>query len=182
MKNSIYILGGGGHAKVIISILKSLNNYTILGYVDIIDRGTILGVNYSQNDEDLLQNEGVNLVVGLSYGNNIYDSQRERVIRKFENHNFIFPVIISPSALLKEEVEIGRGTVIMDNSLINPSCNIGEFCIINSRVIIEHDVQVGSFSQISPGGIICGDVQIGKNCFIGAWTVINDGISVVKCG
>ena len=35
MKDKIVVIGGGGHAKVIINILKKVGEYDILGYTDL---------------------------------------------------------------------------------------------------------------------------------------------------
>ena len=53
IKNKIVVIGGGGHAKVVISILKKLGNYKVVGYTDIDNKGEILGVDYLGNDEIL---------------------------------------------------------------------------------------------------------------------------------
>jgi len=44
MSNKIVVIGGGGHAKVVISILKKLNNFNIVDYTDIENKGEILGI------------------------------------------------------------------------------------------------------------------------------------------
>ena len=38
----IVVISGGGHAKVVISILKKIGKYNIVGYTDIENRGNIL--------------------------------------------------------------------------------------------------------------------------------------------
>ena len=66
----IVIIGGGGHAKVIISILKRIDKYDIIGYTDPEDRGKILGIKYVGNDDRLkyyYESENVkNAVIGNS--------------------------------------------------------------------------------------------------------------------
>ena len=46
------ILGGGGHAKVVVGVLLRLG-YRVLGYTDVARRGTILGIGCLGTDEDL---------------------------------------------------------------------------------------------------------------------------------
>ena len=48
---NIIVIGGGGHAKVIISILKKIKNFKILGYTDYKDNGEILSIPYLGNDD-----------------------------------------------------------------------------------------------------------------------------------
>ena len=44
----IVVVGGGGHAKVVISILRKLEGYRILGYTDLKDNGALIGVPLSR--------------------------------------------------------------------------------------------------------------------------------------
>ena len=48
------MVGGGGHAKVVISILRKLKAYRILGYTDLKDHGAVLGVPYLGSDRELV--------------------------------------------------------------------------------------------------------------------------------
>jgi UDP-perosamine 4-acetyltransferase len=49
----IVVVGGGGHAKVLISILKKNADFEILGYTDLKDNGCILGIKYLGDDSVL---------------------------------------------------------------------------------------------------------------------------------
>ena len=49
--SDIIISGGGGHAKVVISILKKINQYNIIGYSSLSNEGNILGVKYLGKDD-----------------------------------------------------------------------------------------------------------------------------------
>ena len=49
----IVVIGGGGHAKVVISILRKLDRHRILGYTDLKDNGALLGVPYLGSDREL---------------------------------------------------------------------------------------------------------------------------------
>ena len=49
----IVVIGGGGHAKVVLSILSKLRTYRIVGYTDLRDCGTLLGVPYLGSDTAL---------------------------------------------------------------------------------------------------------------------------------
>jgi len=41
--DDIVVIGGGGHAKVVIAILRKVRRHRILGYTDLHDHGTLLG-------------------------------------------------------------------------------------------------------------------------------------------
>jgi hypothetical protein len=48
----IIVIGWGGHAKVVISILKKIGKYKIIGYTNIKNQGPILGIEYIGTDEE----------------------------------------------------------------------------------------------------------------------------------
>jgi sugar O-acyltransferase (sialic acid O-acetyltransferase NeuD family) len=176
---NIIVIGGGGHAKVVISILKKINAYNILGYSDLINSGSILGINYLGNDETILDNYfGLSKSLVLGVGQIKTPEVREKLIVKFIKAGFNFPSIISPHAICNESVEIGEGTIIMDGVVINTVTKIGNYCIVNTNSTIEHDCNIGNYVHIAPGSTISGEVEIGSKSFIGAGTILTNAISI----
>lgn len=174
MKEKIVVIGGGGHAKVLISILKKIDKYNIVGYSDIIDKGLILNVPYVGTD-DILKNlyklKKVRLAaVGIGQIKNI--ELRKAVIEKISTIGFQFPSIISPNSIINEDVKIGRGTVIMDGVILQLGVEIGEYSIINTRTSIDHDCIIGDFVHVAPGCTICGEVKVGNETFLGTGTEV----------
>lgn len=179
MNNKIVVIGGGGHAKVLINIIKKSKEFEILGYVDNFDCGNILDVNYLGNDEVLLEyfNKGVkNIVIGV--GQIGLANNRIKIYEKIKNIGFILPNIISRDSVINEKVNLGFGNQIFDNVVINPYTEIGDNNIINTSAIIEHDCKIGSFCHISPGVTIGGGVSIGDNTMIGIGSTIIQGIKI----
>lgn len=193
MKDKIVVIGGGGNAKVIISILKKINEYEIIGYTDVENKGKILGVVYLGNDDSLnsLYNNGIkNGVIGL--GQIKSSAMRRRIVDMCKKIGFNFPTIISPNSLINEEVIIGNGTVVMDGVIINSGSKIGKYSIINTNASIDHDCSIGDFTHIAPGVTLSGEVTIGDNILVGTGasvihqikipdnTIISSGSSVQK--
>jgi sugar O-acyltransferase (sialic acid O-acetyltransferase NeuD family) len=172
--DKIVTIGGGGHAKVIISLLKKRGDYKIFGYVDVVDKGSILDVPYLGDDSvlsDLLgRNEVSNVVIGIGDTGNA--SLRMSLIEKAMRMGFSFPAIISPQAVVNEDVTFGEGTVVMDGVVVNSGTKIGRFAIINTRSSIDHDCVIGDFVHIGPGAVLCGGVRVEYNSFIGAGAVV----------
>ncbi len=172
----IVIIGGGGHAKVIASILKKLNTFEVLGYTDTNDCGLLLGFQYLGADTILsslrTRYSACSAVIGVGYlgKGNI----REQIVERLGIFGFELPAIISPGALINEEVEVGDGTVIMDGAVINSGTRIGRYCIINTRASIDHDCTIGDLTHIAPGVVLSGGVNVGARTLIGV------GASVVQ--
>ena len=178
--DKIVIIGGGGHAKVIISILKKIDGYDICGYVDIIDKGMILGIPYLGDDSVLLglfEDKKVNnAAIGVGYTNS--PVLRMTLIEMALRLGFSFPMIVSPTAIINEDVVLGDGTVVMDGVVINSGTRIDKFVIVNTRSSVDHDCEIDDYAHIGPGVILCGGVTVGKNVLVGAGAVLNQGISV----
>lgn len=51
--DAIVVVGGGGHARVVISIVRKLKHHRILGYTDLKDNGALVGVPYFGSDREL---------------------------------------------------------------------------------------------------------------------------------
>ena len=181
MKEKIVIIGGGGHAKVIISIIKKLNDFDIVGYTELTNKNEILSIPYLGNDNILTDfyKKGIsNAVLGL--GQIKPSSHRRRLIASICKIGYSFPPVISPNSVINEEVNIGRGTVIMDGVIVNSGVNIGEFSIINTKASIDHDCNIGSFTHIAPGVTLSGEVKIGNDVLIGTGANIIQGISIIE--
>ena len=182
MKHKIIVIGGGGHARLIINTIKKLDNYEILGYTDFTNKGLLLGVKYLGDDKVLLdivkEHKNCKAVIGI--GNKEISNTRQKIYKMLEEIGFDLPVIISKNAIVNEEVNIGEGTVILEKALINVSSNIGRCVIINTGAIVEHDCKIGNFVHMSVGAIIGGEVKVDDNSIIGVGAKVIQGKSVGK--
>lgn len=176
----IVVIGGGGHAKVIISILKKLGDFEITGYTDTTDKGILLGISYLGTDDflsKLFTTDTKHAVIGI--GQLKSSLIRNKIITKVKKNGFEFPAIISPTAIINEEVEIGEGTVVMDGVVINSGTRIGSFSIINTKASIDHDCKIGNYTHIAPGVTLSGEVNVGNNVLIGTGASVIQGKKIV---
>ena len=178
--NSIVILGGGGHAKVVISILKKLSDYDIAGYVDPFDHGSVLGVRCLGGDDVLprLLNEKrvTNAVLGVGHPEGA--ALRHALSLRASAVGFAFPAVISPCAIVNECVSIGDGTVVMDGAVINAGTRIGSHCILNTSSSVDHDCEIGDFVHLCPGATLSGGVRVGSDSFIGPGASVIQGMTI----
>lgn len=179
-KGKVVIVGGGGHARVLTSIIKMGGGFEIAGYTDIRD-GDLNGITYLGDDSilDELFNAGTTkAVLGLgSLGNS---AKRQSLFNSLKNIGFEFPTIVASSAVIHPDVQLGAGTVVMDGVVVNPNCRVGDCVILNTNSTIEHDCDVDDFVHISPGVTIGGGVSIGKNCHVGIGSTVIQGIRISK--
>ncbi|MDP2363708.1 MAG: hypothetical protein Q8M94_08055, partial [Ignavibacteria bacterium] len=134
MKNKIIVIGGGGYAKVIISAIKKLDEYEIIGYTDPLDKGSVLGIKYLGTDDVLKniikKNKNCKAVIGVK--NSLISKKRNRLFEMLKTIGFNLPVIVSKSAIINEGVSIGEGTIILEGAIINVGSVIGRGVIVNS--------------------------------------------------
>ena len=179
-KKKIVLIGGGGHCKVVISILKKLDKFEIAGIVDNYKaRSLISGVKIIGIDDDLRDTykSGIHYAL-ITIGSTKDNTKRYRLFKMAGEIGYNFPVIISPEAIVDESVKIDEGTVIMLGCIINIDSSIGKNCIINTGSIIEHDCKIGDHCHIAPGVHISGAVNIGELSFIGISATIIQGIKI----
>jgi sugar O-acyltransferase (sialic acid O-acetyltransferase NeuD family) len=173
------VVGGGGHAKVVISVLKKAG-HRVQGYTDRDDRGAILGAPYLGTDDSFF-GEGVapsvrNAVIGVGKMN--AGSLRLDLQRALARRGVQFPVVCSPDAIVNEEVTLGAGTVLFDGAIVNSGSVVGEAVILNTRSLVEHDCRIGNNVHLASGVTLAGAVSVGDNCMIGTGTNVIQSINI----
>jgi sugar O-acyltransferase (sialic acid O-acetyltransferase NeuD family) len=178
--DKIVVVGGGGHAKVVISILRKLEKYRILGYTDLKDNGTLLEASYLGPDCELdaLAAGRNKLNAALAVGQVGLGGLRYELWTRLQSPSLSFPLIVSPDAIVNEEVSGGEGAFVMDGAVINSGTAIGRGAIVNTNSIIEHDVILADWVHVAPGATVCGGVTVGLFSMIGAGATIIEGIRI----
>ncbi len=181
-KKKIVLIGGGGHCKVVISILKKLDNFEIAGIVDNYKAGSLIsGIKVIGADDDLknIYKSCIHNTL-VTVGSIKDNTKRYKLFNMAREIGYKFPVIISSKAIVDKSVKIDEGTVIMPGSIINIDSSIGKNCIINTGAIIEHDCKIRDHCHIAPGVHISGGVEINNLSFIGVGVTIIQGIKIGK--
>jgi sugar O-acyltransferase (sialic acid O-acetyltransferase NeuD family) len=176
----LVLIGGGGHCKACIEVIKLLTSYNIHGILDNnIEVGvSIMGYPVLGNDDmipNLIQEEVEFLI---TIGKVDQSTLRKKLFDTIKEQGGVFATIIAPSVYVSDTSFIGSGTILMHDVFINAEVNIGENCIINTRSIIEHEVHVASHTHVSTGVILNGAVKIGEDCLIGSGAVVVQGITI----
>jgi len=201
MKKSIVqciILGGGGHAKVIIDCIREMGIAHPYGIVDVnaaMWGKEILGVPVLGGDELLPQLRERDIdyfAVGLgSVGDN---SPRKRLFDLARLYNFKPLTVIHPAAICSKKADIGHGCQLLPGSIVNAGARLGVNVIINSGAIVEHDCEIGNHVHVATGAKLSGVViveegshigvgatvkqcvRIGRNSVVGAGAVVIDDV------
>jgi len=176
----IVLLGAGGHCKVIIDIIRSKNEYEIIGITSK-DKAEskIYDIPVIGND-DLLKScfaSGVKYAfITLGGLGNI--QVRNKLFDMAKEIGFKIPILIHDQTVVSPHASIGEGTCVMPGVIINSGTSIGKNCIINSGAVIEHECVIGDNIHISPNVSIAGGVKIGNNTHIGIGSTIIQSLCI----
>jgi sugar O-acyltransferase (sialic acid O-acetyltransferase NeuD family) len=184
----ILIVGAGGHAQVVADILMC-SEITPVGYLD--DNPQIfgnqyLGISVIGNVQQISKIEHDYVVVAI--GNN---QRRKQIFEQLVSANENLLTVIHPSAIIAPSATIGIGTMICAGAIINPCSIIGNNVIINTGSTIDHHNHIADHVHIAPGVNIGGIVTIEEGAFIGigasiihqqyigAWSTIGAGATII---
>lgn len=180
MNKSVLVLGAGGHATVIVEMLRQLN-YKIVGLVaqeppvaqSVFDR-----IPCFLSDDDVLSFDKSTVLLVNAIGSLPGQNTRSKVYDKFKRLGYHFATLVSPSAIVSDYATLSEGVQVMPGAIINANARIGENSIINSGVIVEHDCVIGQQSHIAPGAVLSGAVIIGEFVHISTGAKIIQGIHI----
>jgi sugar O-acyltransferase (sialic acid O-acetyltransferase NeuD family) len=177
----VIVIGGGGHAKVLVSMLR-LQNRKILGFVDPKASLPPLLETVHLGDDDAVLLHLPNWV-GLVNGVGSIDSTalRQAVYEKLRAKQYVFETMIHSSAIVAPEVCMGDGAQIMAAAVVQPGSWVGENAIVNTGARVDHDCSIGAHAHIAPGVTLSGNVRIGDGAHIGTGASIIQGVTVGAC-
>ncbi len=180
MRESIILIGAGGHARSCIDVIEQTGRYHILGLIGFPEQVglEILGYPIIGSDDDLgtLMNEEVSFLNAL--GQIKTPAHRIEIFNRIKQQQGILPAIISPRAYVSVHAVVGEGTIIMHGAVVNAGARIGENCIINTNALIEHDVEVDDHCHISTSSTLNGGVKIRQGTFIGSGSMIRESVMI----
>ena len=164
---SIYLVGAGGHAKVIADILIESGRPPVAFLDEAPKHNRVLGIPVIRGLEIPEPNAAVVVAIGDNF-------LRQQIAARFSS----FAIAIHPSAWVSRDAEIGPGTVVMAGAVINAGARVGAHCIINTHASVDHDSLIDDFAHIAPGATLGGNVHVGTGCMIGLGANVVHGRSI----
>ncbi len=179
-KKPLVLIGGGGHCVSCVDVIEQIGEYEIVGIVDTPDKvGTkLLGYSYIGTDADLKSLVQKYKNAFVTVGQLRTNTARKSLIQKLLECDAHIPTLISPRAYVSPTATIGRGSLVMHDTLVNAQAKIGDYCILNTKSLVEHDCEVGNYSHIATGAILNGAVQVGSDCFVGSHATVIQSVKI----
>lgn len=174
-EGSIFILGSGGHAKVVLStFLAAGRTVTALYDDDVIKHGRWIGGvrvrGAIPNPGSIPERAQLHLAIG-------HVATRARLLKSMAGWR-AWMSAIHPSAVIAGDAVVGAGCLVGAGAVVQADARIGAHSIINTGVIVEHDCTVGHNTHLAPGSILAGDVRIGCDVLIGVGATVLPGVRV----
>jgi UDP-perosamine 4-acetyltransferase len=174
----IILLGGGGHARVLIDLLLESGSHTPAGILDPeLEIGSqVKGVPVLGSDRELaqLRGQGIQHAV-VAVGSTRSTQLRRTLFEQARELGFQQPPLVHPSAILAPSVSLAEGVQVMAGAIIQSETRLGAGVVVNTGARIDHDCQIEQHAFLAPGVILSGGVTVGENAFLGAGAVVIQG-------
>jgi UDP-perosamine 4-acetyltransferase len=180
MTRPLVVLGGGGHARVVIDALQA-GNRQILGVVDpklSLGGAGPLGVAVLGGDEALERYPPGEVLLVNGIGGIGSTERRNALYERFRALAYQFACIVHPSAIVSRHAKLGEGVHVMAGCVVQCGVAIGANTIVNTRASVDHDCVIGRSVHIAPGVTLSGSVTVGNESHIGTGAAVIQGITV----
>lgn len=175
----IVIVGTGGHAKVVLEVLRSrgVPLWSVFAVDDDPARvgGMLLDIPVLSTVADWKDNVRTGDRAIVAIGRN---TVRARLQQELELLGVEMMSGEDARAVVSTSAKIGAGSVLMPGAVVNANASIGRGVIVNTNVSIDHDCDIGDFSHIAPGASICGGVRVGAMSLIGVGSSLLPGVHI----
>lgn len=169
---AVIIFGAGQIGRVVASVLKA-SGQTVVGFVDdnAMAGDTVAGLPVLGGRDALAAHKDARVCIGVGTIN-----ARRAVADWLDQQGIITISAIHPSAMISDEVTIGRNTVIGAGCVFYGDVQISEGCYFGPSVTVSHDSVVGAYCLLSVGSVIGARVDIANHVFVGtASTLMEPG-------
>ncbi len=178
MKEPILIYGAGGLGKEVLSLVRTLDQFEPVGFIDdSVRKGTVVKGIKVLGGVDFLNSYSPPVNMVLAVGD---PSTKAMLVRMIDPSRVYFPVLIHPSVIIQEEgaISIAGGSIITAGCILTTDISIGAHVLINLNTTIGHDAIIGDFSSIMPGTNVAGGVKIDQGVLVGSGTSIMNGLHI----
>ena len=162
------VYGCGGHAQVVIDVLRSRGITVRRMFNDRptnqhpASRNVAPGIRLAGPDRFPKLDMPVVLAVGINGERAELDQMLDAT----------FARAVHPSAIIASTASIGEGSVVLQGAIIQANASIGRQVLINTAASVDHDCLVGDYAHVSPRAALCGHVRVGEGTHIGAGAVV----------
>jgi sugar O-acyltransferase (sialic acid O-acetyltransferase NeuD family) len=187
----LWVIGSGGHAKVVIDTALAIGRYEVAGVLDDNEAKhgtTVLGVEIrAAATVESFERLGVKHAV-VAIGDN---QTRKRVVERFDGL-VEWETLIHPTVHVAHCAEVLEGAVVFAGCVLQPESHVGRHAIINTLTTVDHECRVGDFAHLSAGIRTGGGTTVEEGALlgiasctlplihVGEWAVVGAGSVVTR--
>ena len=177
MKNSnvkkIALFGAGGFGREFAFLIEDINkkNYLweIIGFFDDTKKDEIINDYKVLGGIEELNKLKEELFLVIAVGDPIF---KKKIVESIKNPLIRFPILIHPSVIISDRVEIGEGSIICAGNIITTNIRIGKHVIINLDCTIGHDAIINDYCSLMPSVNVSGETEMGECSYLGTGSLI----------
>jgi len=181
MTKPVVILGGGGHARVVIDALRCAG-HVIAGVIDPkAEVAQTLPAGVKWLGEELASRaraSDVTVAIGVGSVEASIHNPRVKLFTEAKTFGFEILSVRHPSAVVAADVELGEGSQVMAGAILQPGVRTGINCIVNTRASLDHDCRLGDHVHVAPGVVLSGTVRIGNGTHLGTGAIVIQNIRI----
>lgn len=180
MTKPVVILGGGGHARVVIEALRCAG-HAIAGVIDPKPEVAMqlpAGIAWLGKDLSRARAGDVRLAIGVGSLDVGAKNPRPTLFAEAKAGGFEVLTFRHPSAIVAGDVALGEGTQVMAGAILQPGIRTGVNCIVNSGASLDHDCRIGNHVHVAPGAVLSGTVEIGDGCHLGTGAIVIQNVKI----
>lgn len=173
----ILIIGAGGLGKEVADLIRCMNQFEIVGFLDddpgkrgiLVNQIPVLG-----GIEKLKELPNVQCLA-IAIAN---PKVKKRLFQIAATDGFLFPNLIHPSVTLGSDVMMGQGNIICAGTILSTEVCLHDFITINPHCGIGHESTLHSYSTLYWGVHIGGNTVIQSGCEFGTHSCVLQGLSI----
>ncbi len=178
-KAAIWIIGTGGHARVVLDLALDCG-HPVQGFIDPAPDAAARRAQATEPvapfNTDLAVLDGMAALreihapkIVVAIGSNAL--RRETMAEAVELGAKAI-TLVHPSARVEASAKIAPGVQVCIGAIVNSAA------LINSGAIIEHECDIGAFAHICPGVALGGRVRVGAGAMVGIGSSVIQGVTI----
>jgi sugar O-acyltransferase (sialic acid O-acetyltransferase NeuD family) len=86
--------------------------------------------------------------------------------------------VVHPRAWISPSATLGLGVYVGPGAIVHAHARVADHVIINSGAIVEHECDIGVNAHIAPGAVLGGNVHVGPDTLVGIGARVLPGVKV----
>jgi len=172
--SGVFVMGAGGHGKVVVSTLQE-RGVEVLGIFDDDDDkwgGFLLGVPVLGQLDLAFEYADKGRFI-LAIGDN---NHRARLAERFARLDWA--TVVHPAAYVHPSARLGAGVVVFAGAIVQPEATVGAHSIVNTGATVDHDCEIGNYVHLAPGVHLAGGVAVGSRAMLGVGASVIPGVRI----